>query len=221
MNEIDDLEAEEELEEGEEEDEDDAEEEVVLQGKSRVAVDLDTASDTLTPEQMSRLGAERKQVNKPDISRLPDALGPDGMPLFKEGDKIVIERYASSLPNKPYLDTKTYKVLTVDMATGYMRLSDEGFLQYARDNWKIGPKHGSVYKLAQGKITVSHKKRGRPRKDPVEDSVKPAVQLGPDGQPIKKKRGRPAGAKNRSREEIVAEKTARREEKLAKKSLIK
>jgi hypothetical protein len=50
------------------------------------------------------------------------------------------------------------------------------------------------------------KKRGRPRKNPIE-----TVEVKPVGE--KKGRGRPKGAKNRPKEEIKAEKAAKKAEK--------
>jgi hypothetical protein len=43
-------------------------------------------------------------------------------------------------------------------------------------------------------------------------------ELGPDGQPIKKKRGRPAGTKNRPREVVAAERKAKAQMKSKKKA---
>jgi len=54
------------------------------------------------------------------------------------------------------------------------------------------------------------KKRGRPRKNPVED-VKEVDPNAP-----KRGRGRPKGAKNRSKEEIKAEKEAKKAERARK-----
>jgi hypothetical protein len=194
-----------------------AEEAEVVVPPPEPSVDMDSPSDTISAAQHAALFGPRKAVSKPDISRLPDALDEDGKPLFKPGDKIVIERYAGILIGNPYLDTRTYKVLAIDMERGNIKLYDEFFQQYAGDNWMSGPKHGQVYKFAMGNI-VNKKKRGRPRKNPIE-APKP-VELGADGKPVKKKRGRPPGSKNRPKEEITAakaEKSAVRAAKLAAK----
>jgi hypothetical protein len=158
--------------------------------------------------------APPKPVNKPDISRLPNAIV-DGKPIFVAGDKIVIERYAGCLIGNPYLDTRTYRVQKVELETGKIWLWDETFQQHAMDNWKRGSEIGQVYKLANGlRAAVGQKKRGRPRKNPIE--VPKPVELGSDGKPIKKKRGRPAGSKNRPKEEIKAEKTEKAKLRAAK-----
>lgn len=164
--------------------------------------------------------AKDRSASKPDISRLPDAMGPGPAPLFVRGDKIVIERYASILAGNPYLDTRTYVVESVDTVTGKVNLWDPAMAQFATDNWKHGVKHGYVYKFARSGVAVSSKrKRGRPRKNPVE-APKP-VELGADGMPVKKKRGRPAGVKNRPKEVVAAEKAAKAKLRAAKASVRK
>lgn len=151
----------------------------------------------------SQLGP-RKPVQKPNISRLPDAMGEDGTPLFRAGDKIVIERYSSMLQGNPYLDTRTFRVKSVDMETGLVRLYDEYLVQNAYDNWKFGLSAGQVYKFA-GKTPINtKKKRGRPKKEQAEG----ATEAAPPGE--KRGRGRPKGSKNRPREEILAAKAAKK-----------
>ncbi|NBO55926.1 MAG: hypothetical protein EBU84_15370, partial [Actinobacteria bacterium] len=84
--------------------------------------------------------------------------------------------------------------------------------QYATDNWRHGVKIGQVYKLSLGRLVSSKGKRGRPRKNPV---VSPVVVTTPGE---KKKRGRPKGVKNRSKETIRAEKKEREVARAAKKT---
>lgn len=159
----------------------------------------------------SQLGP-RKPVQKPDISRLPTALGVDGTPLFGVGDKIVIERYSGALDGCPYLDTRTYRVKSVDLVTGLVALYDEVLFQNAFDNWRDGVTRGQQYRFSMGGTFSTKKKRGRPRKNPVA----PKEEV-PQGE--KRGRGRPKGAKNRAKEVIKAEKEekkARRAAKVAK-----
>ncbi|NBT35834.1 MAG: hypothetical protein EBT03_09930, partial [Betaproteobacteria bacterium] len=73
------------------------------------SIDIETPSDFVSSEALDALG-NKAAANKPDISRLPDAIV-GGVAQFKEGDKLVIERYSSFLKGKPYLDTKTYRVV--------------------------------------------------------------------------------------------------------------
>lgn len=175
--------------------------------------DFETPSDVVSSEALS-LGT-RKPVAKPDISSLPDAIV-GGIAQFSTGDKLVIERYASFLKDRPYLDTKTFRVVSMDEFTGRIHLFDEALDQNAIMNWKEAVRYGTVFKLAVGKVDIStKKKRGRPRKNPIEVE-KPAV----DPSAPKRGRGRPAGAKNRPKEVIAAEKAAmkaKRAEKAKKK----
>ena len=166
--------------------------------ESNDLVDGNATSDTI-----SRALGVSKAVSKPDISRLPNAIE-GGIPQFGPGDKIVIERYSSFLRGRPYLDTKTYTVLEVDAFTGKIKLYDDQLQQNAIDNWKTGARFGNVYKLANGNVVSTKKKRGRPRKAPIGEE-QPLV---PPGE--KRGRGRPKGVKNRPKEEIEAEKAAKK-----------
>lgn len=173
-----------------------------------------------TPETLESLvAAEAKGANKPVIDHLPDAVARDemGMPvlLAKPGEKIVIERVASVLSHRPWLDTKTYTIQSIDAATGGLVLWDDDLHRDASSNYIEGLKVGYRFKLPNIKgLSIGKKKRGRPKKNPTLAPVEaPPVVLGPDGQPVKKKRGRPAGSKNRDRATIAAEKRAKLEKK--------
>jgi hypothetical protein len=155
-----------------------------------------------------------KVANKPMIDHLPDAVEKDelGIPvlLAKPGDKLVIERYATILKGSPWLDTKTYTIESIDIASGRVDLWDDDLGRNAITNYVEGLKVGYRFKLPAGRVGIGQRKRGRPRKNPtgVPEETKP-VELDANGQPIKKKRGRPPGVKNRPREEIIAEKKAK------------
>lgn len=157
--------------------------------------------------------APPKAVNKPDISRLKDALSKEGRPLYVVGDRIIIERYGTIGGRRLYLDTRTYRVDRIDEASGNVWLFDLDLGQHAGDNFRSGPRGGNVYKFAAG-TSIAKKKRGRPRKNPVEEPKPP--EKGPDGAPVKKKRGRPPGVKNRSKGEIRAEKAQKDAARAAK-----
>ncbi|NCA17944.1 MAG: hypothetical protein EBS90_13035, partial [Betaproteobacteria bacterium] len=75
-------------------------------------------------QQLAEESAAPREATRPDISRLHDAVA-DGVPLFGPGDRIIIERRAVVLKGTPYLDTRTYRVRSVDPETGLMRLWDE------------------------------------------------------------------------------------------------
>jgi hypothetical protein len=152
---------------------------------------------------------------KPDISHLPLAVAKDEngvvVPLFDVNDKIVIERHAGMLIGKPWLDTQTYIVQEIDDDTGVLRLWNPDLLQFALGNFITGPQRGDDYRLAvEGTPTVGKRKRGRPRKNPVQPVAQPGEK--------KRGRGRPPGSKNRSKDVIKAEKVAKAKERAAKAS---
>jgi hypothetical protein len=180
--------------------------------------DYESIDSMPAPGSISRVMANAdKAQSRPLIDHLPDAIKKDelGRPILLAvaGDKLVIERFATILSHKPWLDTKTYTVESVDEATGVVTLWDEDLYRNSTTNYITGAKAGYRFKLATAKgAAIGSKRRGRPRKNPVPVEPKPVV-LGPDGQPVKKKRGRPAGAKNRDRSVIVAEKAAKMEKR--------
>lgn len=186
-------------------------------------VDLDSYAGELTEAaRTSLLRATNNPAAPPDIDDFPDALDGDGNPIFKEGDKIIIERRSGILAGHPYLDTKTYTVRRHDSATKTLWLWDESLMQHASDNYAAGRSHGNRYKLAlhrspgaKGPITISsNRKRGRPRKSPQA----PTTTASPLPSTPPKKRGRPAGSKNRSRATIAAEKAEKASLRAAKRA---
>ena len=179
----------------------------------------DQLDSDLLPEFIPlRTDAERERA-KPDISRLPDAVDRDGFPLFRAGEKIIIERRATILAGNPYLDTRTYTVVSIDTETGNLDLFDDSVAQSAMSNYRRGLEKGFVFKLARGNEVATKRKRGRPKKNPIEDqTVVKAVPLDEKGQPIKKRRGRPPGSKNRDRDTIRAEKKAKMAQRAERKA---
>ena len=175
--------------------------------------------DEITRAQQLEL---KKSAAKPLIDHLKDAVTTDefGNLVYnaKVGDKIIIERIAHVLTHKPWLDTKTYVIQGVDGVTGNLQLMDYDLGQTALSNYITGLQHGYRFKLPNGRnMQIGKKKRGRPRKNPtgVPEETKP-ITLDENGQPVKKKRGRPAGVKNRPRSVIIAEKKAKLEKRKAK-----
>jgi hypothetical protein len=162
------------------------------------AVHSDPTEDLLEGANPGLSDAER-EARKPDISRLPNALDGDGLPLFRAGEKIIIERRSLSLAGNPYLDTRTYTVVGINHDNGNLDLFDEVLAQSALSNYTHGPARGFVFKLAKGNVVATKKKRGRPRKNPLSDESLPPPPPPTDehGNPIKKRRGRPPGSKNR------------------------
>ena len=181
-------------------------------------VDIDDINENPeTFDQLTALEAKQraKEASKPLIDHLPDAVIKNemGLPtlLAGTGEKLIIERYATVLSHRPWLDTKTYTITNVNLATGVVGLWDDDLHRSATTNFIEGVKCGYRFKLTTRKgMQIGKRKRGRPRKNPTDapELMKP-VELGPDGQPIKKRRGRPAGTKNRDRDVIKAEKMAK------------
>ena len=132
--------------------------------------------------------------------------------LVGPGEKLIIERVASILTLKPWLDTKTYTIKSVDLASGYVMLWDDDLHRDASTNYIEGLQAGYRFKLVTNKgMQIGKKKRGRPKKNPtgVPDMNLKPLELDANGMPVKKKRGRPPGIKNRDRAVIVAEKRSK------------
>jgi hypothetical protein len=165
-------------------------------------------------------------ATRPNIDDLVDAVVRDDLGrlvlLAKPGEKLIVERFATILPGRPWLDTRTYTIQTIDEATGRIHLWDDELQRTALTDYIGGTTAGYRFKLpTKGRALVSNKrKRGRPKKivavKPVEQSAVP-VATNPDGTPVKRGRGRPKGIKNRDKETISAEKKAKAELKAAKK----
>lgn len=151
-----------------------------------------------------------KELDRPDISHLDDAILKDplsGLPdvRVRMGDRIVIERRSYVLKESPapWLDTRLWYVNGVDRDRGVLKLFDEELQQHGADSFVFGLAAGQVYKLAPKdgrRWDVAPKKKRVPA---------PAVVGAPaptNGEEPKKKRGRPKGSKNRSRDEVAADK---------------
>jgi hypothetical protein len=195
-------------------------------------------TDTILPPQAevqeyesisSILASEAKErarlASKPVLDHLEDAVEVDdlGIPTFTvaPGDKVVVERYATILRGSPWLDTKVYTVESIDGVTGTLRLWDDDDKCHAMTNYITGFAAGFKFKVppAKGGVPTSQRRRGRPRKILPPGQEKPSTPiLGEDGQPVKKKRGRPPGVKNRPRDVIVEERRAKVKAKKSKKS---
>lgn len=186
--------------------------------------DKDEVIDNGLMDEISAAAAKEaaKAANKPMIDHLPDAVEKDdmGIPtlLAKPGDKIVIERVATVLQGKPWLDTKTYVIESIDAGSGHLNLWDDDLGRSATSNFIKGIAAGYRFKLPTLKgLSIGKKKRGRPRKNPTgAPEPEKSVQLGPDGKPVAKKRGRPPGSKNRDKDTIKAEKRAKLEKRKTK-----
>jgi len=184
---------------------------------------VDMSNRSITDVMANAERTARLAANRPNIDSLPDAVvrDEDGELVFlaAPGEKVVIERFASVLPTKPWLDTKIYVVDRIDSVSGDVGLWDQELHRAAGTNYIKGLAAGYRFKLASKSTRIEGRKRGRPRKDrSVEVAPPPPPALDANGQPIKKKRGRPAGVKNRSKEEIKADKAAKADLRAAKKA---
>jgi hypothetical protein len=138
-----------------------------------------------------------KQVYKPDCSGLEcavefDAAGNAVAFLAKVGDKLIYEHV-----NHAWWPTGRFEVLRIK-DNGDVIMWSPGDCAHSMTNWRTA--HGLGHKLyletPRSKVTLTGtRSRGRPKKD---RPPPPPVQLGPDGQPVKRKRGRPKGSKNKS-----------------------
>ena len=70
----------------------------------------------------------RWQASRPNVDDLPPAVAPDGTPLFDVGDIIVVERHTRLLEGNPWLNTRTYKVVSFG-ENGIVYLHDEEIQQ--------------------------------------------------------------------------------------------
>lgn len=161
-------------------------------------------------------------ASRPVIDDLADAVVKDELGrlilLAKPGEKLIVERFATILPGRPWLDTKTYTIQSIDEATGRIHLWDDELQRTALTDYIGGTKAGYRFKLpVKGRKVSSKRKRGRPRKNVAAPAVAVTPTVGPDGAPVKRGRGRPKGVKNRDTATIAAEKKAKADLKAAKK----
>lgn len=153
------------------------------------------------------LAEEKRLANRPTIDHFEDAISPDGSPKFTVGDRIIVEMV---LPSGRWLETRNGIVKSINADNGDIGLLDTDVRQMFYSNFVKGPSRGYRFKLVpkttvNGRVALT-KRRGRPRKGP-EKIAKP-VELDANGKPIKRKRGRPKGTKNRPRDVVKAERDA-------------
>jgi hypothetical protein len=161
--------------------------------------DLTTAALSFEERQARRL------AKKPTIDHLEPGTVTmeDGtvLPLFDVGSRIVVERYIS-WDLSQWLDTRVYKVVSIDDDSGLVRCLDEE----ANHNAIVGFKsHGQTFKMAplRGDPFTAPKVKNAGREMGLLNGQAP--QNG--GQ---KRRGRPPGSKNRPRDVVMAEREAKR-----------
>lgn len=163
----------------------------------------ESADETITsvvPDDGATESTDKRTQTRPDVSWLEPAMtnveGVGPLAMFKEGDRIVIERFVTIKNTTMWLDTQTYIVRTIDDDTGDLRLYNPDLHQYARGNFIVGPARGDNYYLAPERGAVGRRKRGRPANLRRQVEPPPVVPLA-EGE--KRGRGRPKGSKNRPR----------------------
>ena len=172
-----------------------------------------SANRSISAIMASEAKERARAASKPYIDHLKDAVvtnehGWTHLAL-RPGERIIVERYASILDHRPWLDTKIYTITAIDEQSGNISLHDEEFHHSTMSNYLNGPKQGYRFKIpptrgrwdSKPKLTASGEIKIIPPQDPNAP---------------KKRRGRPAGVKNRPKAEVAAEKAAKREEKKLK-----
>lgn len=163
---------------------------------------------------LSPMEAETRRLGrKPNVEHLEPGTFSDPehgvLPLFKPGDRIVVERYASQLKGNPWLDTRVFRVTRVFFGTEGDNSERKAWcLDDELDNFAcIGyaSPHQRVF-LAPG----SGDPFRAPRIHPAKEAVATAQEPG------KKKRGRPKGSKNRPKAVRLEEKKQRAQIKRAR-----
>lgn len=163
-------------------------------------------------------------ASRPNIDHLPDAIAKDEMGVWqllaRPGEKVIIERFSSILQGRPWMDTKTFVVDSIDGATGNIYLHDIELCRQSMTNIPTALKYGHRFKLPTAKMPnlTGKRKRGRPKKVVLADQ-KPTVPAPTTDEPtVPKKRGRPKGSKNRPADVVAAEKAAKKAAKKRVKS---
>lgn len=176
----------------------------------------------LSPEEQLR----RRSILQPDISWLRDAIK-ENLFIPVKGDYVVIEMYSLLDPRRQWLDTRVYRILRDPRDDGFLMLYDAARGQCAQINWRVGLANGFLFKMpptGRNPETLFESASGRKKKFERPAHVKQdnnvqqkQAQQQSSNNDEPKKRGRKPGSKNRSREEVAAEKAAYREKLRAKK----
>lgn len=152
-------------------------------------LNMDSDQATTIPAEL-----QPEKGTKPDISLLDDAVITDenGRLRFvvEPGNKVIIERYATLLSTKPWLDTQAYTVIRVDQVTGNLELHNDEFQQYAVSNFIDGVKHGFKFKIPtkSGRVPKRRTKRAKlVAKNQRENKAVRAKQSGaPNSAPLRR-----------------------------------
>lgn len=182
--------------------------------------DVDLGDLTVSPEQRRA----KREAKRPSIDHLAPATAEhDGntLALFDVGDRVVVERRYFHVGDIPqWLDTRVYKVLTIDDLTGVCQCFDEqadhraylGFKDPCQ-TWRLAPAKGDPF--------AANKLARLIGSDPGNQGKTPGNDLGNAISKVGMKtgrRGRPKGSKNRPKSVVNAERRERQEAKAAKRA---
>ena len=103
----------------------------------------------------------KRLTNKPYIDHLEDAII-DGEFMLQPGKSVIIERYASILSNRPWLDTRSYLIVSINAVTGELRLKDD-VGQTCVSNYITGPQLGYRFKVPEGERALPRRNKAAPK----------------------------------------------------------
>jgi len=148
---------------------------------------------------------------KPDIDHLQDAVDrTTGILNVKVGDKILIQYPAM------WRDTTIYIVKSINPShvneLGFVGLWDPNKMQFTCTNYITGPARGLVFKIPDNsrrwipgedddlmtRVKRKYRRHNVSEKPVKEDKVVTPAPVDENGNPVKRKRGRPKGSKNKS-----------------------
>lgn len=107
----------------------------------------------------------KRLANKPYIDHLEDAIiDIDGVPSFMVAThkKVIIERYASVLASRPWLDTRSYIIVAINQVTGDLKLLDD-MGQQCSSNYITGPTYGYRFKIPEGEKPLPRRNKAAPK----------------------------------------------------------
>lgn len=176
---------------------------VLQDHNSGAASDDEDTDDAFTPDEVLEA---RRYATKPNISWLKPAVEttPEGAKFLPvKGGYLVMERVNCLLEDKPWLDTKVYRLLTDPLPDGNVRLLDCSEQHNALLNWKTAVQYGFDLRIPppgrNPELLFESGGKRRRKKKFVEAAVKADEDKAAQLDQPKRKRGRPKGSKNKQR----------------------
>lgn len=186
--------------------------EKLLESTLKGAQELSTPDDDVQKQINEMVNAPARAAQKPNIDYLEDAVvetDEHGVVFLPQVNDGLVIQYPQN-----WRDTTYYVIRKIDYETGSVSLWNPKMGQWGLTNFINAKKHGLILKMppegASGlrmALALGQRKRGRPRKNPLQQALAQPVEKSGRG------RGRPKGTKNRPKEVIEAEKRQRREER--------